>query len=497
MTGALSTGTKPLPLQGAVFLATYAAIFIAGRVLGISPGYALDDYVTTLHGSNELNAQLLSQGRFTFASLNTLINAAGLQQTDFIGIGFTLLLACSALFCWQMFAGAMRRTTWPWIMLTAALLASYPYLTEYLTFRQSLLPMGLMFGLSYLSLRAYVIAHEAHGRQRWLTIGAAVVFGVLAIGMNQLAISLLCVAGLFWFLAADERDAQAMQGLWHAVRRTAVFGALLLAGYVLTLLTVKAMLNAWDSNARATLLGIGDIPERLAQIMALLRQTFFASEQLIPLIAKGGILLSLLGLAILCLIEHRPMRLVRALLFVALGPSMALLPVAVGSVWWPVPRTLIAFPLVMVGGLVLLLPRRQTGFATAPQILGAISVVLFCGLNYSILLDQQRLNRWDMQNGRAIAGAVASTFPGNQKPLILNGASWSYPVAPTMALGDMNVSALSIGWAADALIEEAAGKPLDVRVGDPAAATTACANRPRFPAPGSMYDSPEGVQICL
>lgn len=491
------TSTKLVLLQGAVFLCIYTAIFIAGRVLGIAPGYALDDYVTTLHGSNDLNSHLLSQGRFSFALLNTLINAAGLQQTDFIGIGFMLLLACSALFSWQMFEDVMRRAAWPWVLLTAALLASYPYLTEYVTFRQSLLPMSLMFGLSCLSLRSYVLAFQSRGRQRWHGIGTAIVLGVLAIGMNQIAISLLCVAALFRFMTTHYTENWAAKDLWAALKHTAVFGALLVVGYVLFLLTVKILFNAWDSNERATLLGIADIPNRMIQVAALLDQIFFGSEQLIPLIAKAGVLMAMLLLASVCLMERRFMQLVGALLFVVLGTIFALLPIAVGSVWWPVPRTLITLPLVIVGCLALLLPVRQIRFATVPQTFAAVSVVLFCGLNYSILIDQQRLNRWDMETGRAIAEAVASTFPDSQKPLILNGASWSYPVAPAMALGDMNVSALSIGWAADALIEEAAGKPLDVRVGDPAAATAACANRPRFPVAESVYDSPEGIQICL
>lgn len=495
MTGVQTMSAKPPSMQSVIFLCTYAAIFIAGRVLGISPGYALDDYVTTLHGSNELNAQLLSQGRFTFASFNTLISTAGLQQTDFIGIGFALLLTCSALFSWQMFESAMRRTAWPWVLLIAALLASYPYLTEYLTFRQSLLPMGLMFGFSYLSLHSYILAVQARGRQRLLSIAAAITLGALAIGMNQLAISFLCIAALFWFMTAN--DTWTIQSLWGAIRNTAVFGILLMLGYVLTLLAAKALFNAWDSSDRATLLSIGDIPERLSQITLLLRQTYFTSEQLIPLVTKGGVMLALLGLAILCIAERRFMRLVGAILFAVIGTIMALLPVAVGSVWWPVPRTLIALPLVIVGCLALLMPARHTRFAFIPQILASVSVVLFCGLNYSILLDQQRLNRWDMETSRSIASAVATSYPDNKKPIILHGASWTYPVAPNMAIGDMNISALSVDWSADALMEEAAGKVMEVRLADPGLTTAHCGGRARFPASGSIYETPDALHICL
>lgn len=484
---------RPSFSKATLFFFVYIAVFVAGRILGISPGYALDDYVTGLLGSNDLNSQLLSQGRFTFAALNTLINSAGLQQTDFIGIGFSLLLICSALFSWGMFSAAMERVSWSWVGLTAALLASYPYFTEYVTFRQSLLPMGLMFGLSYFSLRAYTVAFEKEGKDRWRSIAVAVVTGVLAIGMNQLAISLLCVASLFVFISAEINTGTRIHAkVWIAIWRTALFGVLLTTCYVLILLLVKT-----GSDARATVLSLDQVPERIRQVALLLRQIFFTSDQLVPLVAKAGVMLTFLALTVLAIVRKQATLIGVSLVFGLLCTVLAILPLAIGSVWWPVPRTLIALPFVIVGSLTLIMPSSRLSISAIPLGLTGLSVILFCGVNYSILLDQQRLNRWDMETGRAIASTVATNFPDNQKPIILHGTSWAYPIAPTMALGDMNVSALSIGWSADAVIEEAAGRPLDVRVGDPAAATTACANRSRFPAPGAMYDSPEGIQICL
>jgi hypothetical protein len=109
-------------------------------------GYALDDYITRVTLSGELQEQFLSQGRFTFALLNTALEFSRLRQSDLAGVGF--FLCAGGLLCvyWFTLEHWLQKKICLSIAL-GAMLGAHPFFTEYVSFRQALFPMGVCFVL--------------------------------------------------------------------------------------------------------------------------------------------------------------------------------------------------------------------------------------------------------------------------------------------------------------------------------------------------------------
>ena len=64
-----------------------------------------------------------------------------------------------------------------------------------------------------------------------------------------------------------------------------------------------------------------------------------------------------------------------------------------------------------------------------------------------------------------------------------------------MPQGDMNLSAMSIGWAIDPLFDEATGVKLKVRAAPEFAAE--CSGKNKFPAGESMIEKNDEVAVFL
>lgn len=185
-----------------------------------------------------------------------------------------------------------------------------------------------------------------------------------------------------------------------------------------------------------------------------------------------------------------------AVLFAAAASAIAFLPHAVSSTWWPVPRTLIAVPLVFAGILSLtaneLTNRWKSGIIAG---LTLASALLFCAHSNAILTNQQRVNRWDIAQAQAITIYVAEKYPDHQRKIAIVGGRWAYDIAPSAAQGDMNISAFSVGWAIDPMFDEATGINMDVRTAPEY--IEICADKPRFPSADSTISLEAEVIVCL
>lgn len=487
--------TTQLPSSFATLAAAFAFSFLISKFLGMTPGFALDDYVTADAASADgLWRQILSQGRFTFAAAHALIHSAGLQQGDFAAPGMIL----SAVFLGLMSHVALA----PWrpssrmLWASAGLfLGAHSYLAEYVTFRQAIFPMALMAVLGWAALRAYVAYLE--GTRHPAFAAMALAFGVLAVGTNQLMLSFLSLSVLLRELQTHGRDAVVDSDVRTAARavvRTALTVGIVLAAYAGTVMLSLFALEIDAGDGRTALLSVGALPDRAAEVGALVRRVMFEQEEFASTLAKACLWIAWAWLLLVAFVK-RPARAAMSVGFFLIGTILAVLPTAVSAIWWPVPRTLIALPLAWTGALLIAASASSGRRVQLPASAALVcAAVLFAAHSNSLLQDQQRLNRWDAGRARQIADLAEELHP-DVKKIVVIGATWSYPVAPTMAQGDMNMSALSVGWAIDALFDEATGREMDVRLGSEM--VSVCEGRARFPAEESMFKVANEVVVCL
>lgn len=478
-----------------LFAIAYACAFLSSKFMGLSVGYALDDYAVSHPGADGLAAFFISQGRYTNAALDVLLQASQLNMTSFSVVAFLATLIFSTLFYLEVFNP--RSTSRPSIVVAmAALLGAHSYYTEYVTFRQSALPMSVMFGMLFIAARQYRIALS--GDNRALRLAVATAAGVVAMGANQLALCYAAIGLLYLHLAtAAELSAVTSfrvyaRAIWKALLCTLFAGVALSAGN-LVLAKVMRMLVGVGANGRATLVTLEQLPERAVQMMELMPTLLIKAEPIASAPAKALLLMGIIAVLIPLSAPRRRVVLT-ALVFALCGWAIALLPHALSGSWWPVPRTLVAIPMVLVGvlGLSHGIGRRQAGIAAAIIVSAA---VLFCAHSNAALINQQRVNRWDIAQAQEIAYRVAERYPEKHGKLAVVGGKWAYPVAPLAVQGDMNLSALSIGWAIDPLFDEATGTDLTVRIAPELA--DLCATKAKFPATDSTVESADEIVVCL
>ena len=80
-------------------------------------------------------------------------------------------------------------------------------------------------------------------------------------------------------------------------------------------------------------------------------------------------------------------------------------------------------------------------------------------------------------------------------PILIHRAKWAHEIDQSMPIGDANTSALSVGWAVDALFEEATGRRLNVKLG--VQGDMVCDKSPSFPNSGSIHQVDGVVHVCF
>lgn len=159
--------------------------------------------------------------------------------------------------------------------------------------------------------------------------------------------------------------------------------------YVLVAIACKTFLTGDAGlDARGSLIGWNDVPERALQVAKLVEIVVFRAEPTVSVPIKLGVLVCLLaGLAVSAVRSVRTSS-IWALAWLAML-SLSLLLLAVSKVWWPVPR-----------------PMYATVFAS-----GVMLVVMFS-------FDARRLER--MASVILLASALAAAMKSNQIPSISN-----------------------------------------------------------------------------
>lgn len=483
----------------ALFVISYAVAFLCSKYLGLVTGYALDDYsIVSKAQPDGFFDFFLSQGRYTNAALDALLRASNLTMTDFSVISFIATLIFSALFYLNTLAPRYEHKLAS-IVAVASLLGAHSYYTEYVTFRQSALPMSVMFAMLWIAATQYRQAIFAKDR-RTFRLSLALVAGTIAMGANQLALCFAAIAVLYMHLSYTLYDHLPeskspivnFKALAQPILVTALAGATLTATNLLVSVAARSIAGV-APNDRASLIALSELPARGQQLLDLIPQLVITQEPIASTPAKLMILLSLATLLVPTSRRQLKYSAV-ALTFLFVACCIALFPPFFAGVWWPVPRTLIAIPFALVGTMALSDQKNhwKTGLAAA---FALIASILFAAHSNAALSNQQRLNRWDMAQAQEITYRVAGRFPMNQGKIAIVGGAWSYPLTPGMPQGDMNLSAMSIGWAIDPLFDEATGVNLKVRAAPEFAAE--CSGKNKFPADESMIEKNDEVAVCL
>jgi hypothetical protein len=468
--------------------------FLLSKFHGFALGYGLDDFATLSAGSEELWRHLLAQGRFTFAGLHKLVTLAGLQQPDFATIGLGLTTVAFAWFLKSVFEQVQVQHP----VLGAAigvLLGSDPFFAEYVSFRQSLLPLAACMAITTCALLSY-LRWRRNGRLRMA--GLAVVLGAVAAGLNQLAVAFLCI-GILACEMNNERTTGSLSRVAKATLWTAVTGALVTILYTVLAHLAAGSLGVTDAgNERFALVSASALGDRADQVARLLSDLAGGRHAL-----HSGIMIACVWLAagILALpfgdVRSRLLQGGIASAFFVLSVSLALLPAAAAGVWWPMPRVLIGLPFALGVALALLARGALPSQLVASAGLLFVSSLLLAGQSSSLLIDQQRLNRWDMDLARSVVSVIDSRFGrAEEVAIIIHNPRWAHSVAPNIAYGDLNVSALSVRWAVDALFEESTGRRLDVSIGS--GNSKFCSESgPRFPALPALTEIGRTVHVCM
>ena len=479
--------------MGRLFVATYFIAFIISKYVGFSLGYALDDYiVTSKANADSLIHLFLSQGRFSFAIVQHLLTTTNLSMSDF----HTIALVGISLFSGLMFSSMLNAPECDnplTIISIASLLGTYPYFAEYVSFHQAALPMALMFLFLWLSFDNYSkwVKHSFHGAMHPAIV---VIFAVIAAGFNQLAFSFLCIGLLVFTAQRVTTPLGSPKSKWWMPFYTSACGGIAVGIPYLLVAYIVRIVYGVPSDARATMLSVADMPERVNQVLGLVIKIFIEKEPIVSVAAKAALLISLLAVAVFTSAARlRNTAYTLSIFVTAIG--LALLPIAISGTWWPVPRTLIAVPFAFAGAI-LLLSREQARWRSLVSFVAlSIASLLFTAHSNAILTNQLRLNRWDLSTARDIFTAASQRFPEETGGIVLNDPKWSYPAAPGIADGDLNVSALSIGWAAKPVFKEATGRDVNVRTSTDF--TNECSAKGIFPAGTSLFVHGDEVVVCM
>jgi hypothetical protein len=489
----LNSTSKQAYLKDETFLwfaASFLSLFFASKSLGLSLGYALDDYATLATPSGGMQGFLLSQGRFTFALIQTGMDIAGLKQPELAGLGFFLCAAGLLLVGWLTVAGWLKENRLMAVGI-GALLGAHPFFAEYVSFRQALFPMGVCSAL--IAGAIYLLNQDIPTSISRLCAAASL--AALASGGNQLTMALFCIAALGISLR-KHASIPPTRALIYALRDAAVAGALASIIYLLIFAATKYAL-AFNSDARMSMLSFNQLGGRVHDVALMLKSIFNGTHPLIGTLAAIGTGFAIIALAVRA--STKPdqwLRVLVGVLVIAVGLVLGMLPTAISGTWWPMPRTLIALPFAIALGIAILstgASQVQVRLASAALF---VAVVALAGKSGSLLLNQQRLNRWDIALAREITLKVAE---GRQidaaTPIVIHRAKFWHQSGEGMVIGDANLSAMSVGWALDALFVEATGRRLKVM--QAAEGDTTCAEAPAFPSAGSILEIDKTVNVCL
>lgn len=384
-------------------------------------------------------------------------------------------------------------------MVFGLIFSIHPFTTEIFTFNEAVLYCSISIFLGAVAL-AVARGPASYGAY----LGCALLIG-FAVSVYQLVLNYMAAAILLAFVVRlmdrKTQDARGLRGFEAELQMAAVAAAGVLL--YLCALVVLFRVSGATPDGRADISGLLDIRQKVADVVRAIRFVFWPPEGLIPAGVSWlflGVLAASLGAVALRLLRARRLvEIVAMIALVALALLAAIGVTVVGRTVWLVPRTLSAYALV--SGAVLMLGWRVSGgWARAALALALVLLtVSFIGRDNNIFYDQRRVNLWDVQQANRIIGRLEA-LPGfsSVRTLAMVGGSWGRPVALSTTVGDMNVSAIGVGWTQLPLIEQATGYRFAApNPAERAEAERYCDGVASWPAPEASIVRADLAIVCL
>lgn len=479
----------------APFIIALTFTFLA-KGLALVPGYAFDDYAGTY--ADQSLQFYLSQGRYTQALLQWVLTHAKLSTTDIAWVTTSLCLLALAGIANYMVTHVMRKHV-PLVYIAApiGILCAYPYFTEYFTFRQAAYNEAfyLLFTLAHLQAFAKLdIFRTPLSKENRGAFLSSVAWLLLAMGGHQITLGISACIIYAITLTTEEFERANFSARLRILCRALLSPAIALVCYLILYKLLK-MAAPQSVDPRGNILALSAIPERLANLWHLSRKIFLQGEPTVSALAKG-----LLAIGAIIPFAMTLLKSPGRLLFWVIGLVgliiLAILPLAVSGVWWPVPRALSGLGFVfgsMAASLLVIAEARKPVIA-----LPWICASLLLAFNSAAMLQQQqRLNRWDLNRAQLIVHDIQLRY-GETPSMTVTfvGASWKYPRALSTTDGDLNASAFLQPWSIGGLLSEASGDRINVEKATEEAQHM-CASRPKWPNHEAIFDTAGRIFVCL
>ena len=477
-----------------IFSGAFLGLFLS-KGLALIPGFALDDYLH-LSGVNNPPAYI-GQGRFSQAAIQLLLNNLGVSATSIAWPSTIIFFVAAAI---SITLGILIATRSKGSVMSqagiAAIIGSHPYLTEYLSYRQSIVILGASFVL--LAFVLMVILNNEKDNQKIKLLDALI---WLAIPLLVLAgtIQTTFVIGFFFIVTRFVIDSATLGGV-NGIRQSfynnsSLFIAFLFSAAIYAIVFVLMhQFSGGQNDGRASLISIADIPVRIKEIGFILSNIFILGEPILSSTVKLLLLATIIGFTIKIgfVIPRATIGIV--ILFIALTVGSIFF-VSISSIWWPVPRAIygigFSFGLTLTA-ISIFLDKGQKPF------LGIILTIALGFIFHSnaMLYDQLRTNRWDLYTAGALAQDLVNKGVRQNQNVFLILPDKTYPAGPNTAIGDLNISAFSITGYTKYLMREATGRDWNIEtvMGTPEICPQ---NLPLWPSPESIQIFPQQVFVCM
>ncbi|PTY06624.1 hypothetical protein DB347_11330 [Opitutaceae bacterium EW11] len=420
--------------------------------------YSPDDWRHAQEGAwsfDSLAYLCFSQGRPLQPFLVSCLDLLGFDRVGTGAISSTILgctlvaVGTAYVRAWGLRVGSLGG------MLCVLLFVAHPYQTEIFTFTA----VGWLVVCGYGLALVGILIGRRGGRSIWT---GALLFA-LALADYQIVLNVAVVGWLCTVAARLSHYERGSRARDMAVRLpwpelyTIVLGTF---AYALLTFLISKLLN-YRIEGRGQLLRVSDIGNRFGEVLHTLKVMYRLADDHKALVSPAASVLfiaSVLCLACTVCFRKGMRRTAVIYLVLALGVVMSVGIVAVGQVYWPVPRVLVAVALVWSATFAIWWTVGSCFSRLACVSIAAVVCFSFCGVDAKILNDQIRLNRWDSQLANRILAKMEQD-PGfaQIKRVSIVGGRWWYDSRIGTVVGDMNVSARYPAWSRLAFLNEATG----------------------------------------
>lgn len=472
------------------------AFTLLAKGLALVPGYAFDDYAGAY--VDQGLKFYLSQGRYTQALLQWILTYAHLSTTDIAWVTTSLcLLALAGIASFVATHVTRQHAPLAYIAAPIGILCAYPYFTEYFTFRQAAYNEAfyLIFTLAHLQAFARLdLSRTPLSKENRGAFLVSVAWLLLAMGGHQITLGMSASIIYAIVLSTEEFKHADFSTRLRLLCRALLSPAVALVCYLILYKLLK-MTAPQNVDPRGNMLPLSAIPERLADLWHLSGKIFLQGEPTVSALAKG-----LLAIGVLVPFAATLFKSPGRLIFWTLGLVglilLAMLPLAVSGVWWPVPRTLsgLGFVFGPMAASLLAIAEVRRPVVALPWICASL---LLAFNSAAMLQQQQRLNRWDLSRAQLIVHDIQLRYGKTPlMPIALAGASYTYPRALSTSDGDLNASAFVKPWSLEGLLSEASGDRIEVEK-TAEEAQRMCADRPHWPDHDAIFDTAGRIFVCL